>query len=110
MSAAVRGALTLLAATLATGLVGAGCSSSSGNNATVEDGGSDGTSGSSDSSTDSSSSEAGSSSGGDSGGCVFETLVTGLVTSPPPTPITCSTPLCGCTDDGKLIPSVKGYF
>jgi hypothetical protein len=51
-----------------------------------------------------------SSSGGDAGGCVFETLVTGLITNSPSTPVTCGAPLCGCTDNGMLITSVPGSF
>jgi hypothetical protein len=65
---------------------------------------------SSDSSGDSSSASGDSSSGGDGGGCVFEKLVTGLITNSPSTPVTCGAPLCGCTDNGMLITSVPGSF
>jgi hypothetical protein len=41
---------------------------------------------------------------------VFETLVTGLITNPPSKPVTCDTPLCGCSDNGKTITSVAGSF
>jgi hypothetical protein len=41
---------------------------------------------------------------------VFETLVTNLVATPPAQAIPCDTPLCGCTDNGKLITTVPGSF
>jgi len=43
-------------------------------------------------------------------GCVFETLVTNLITDPPDAAIPCSEPLCGCTDNGQLIKTVPGFF
>jgi len=63
-----------------------------------------------DASGDSSAASGDSASGGDGGGCVFETLVTGLITNSPSTPVTCGAPLCGCTDNGMLITSVAGSF
>jgi hypothetical protein len=111
------GSLALLAAMMTvgmTGLVATGCGSS--NNSSppaIEDSGlPDGSSGSSGGSSSGSSSGStdGSTSDVDAGGCVFETLVTGLITAPPATAVTCNTALCGCTDNGKLITSVPGSF
>ncbi len=96
------------------GLVATGCGSSNNNGPSTEDSGSpDGSSGSSSggsSSGSSSGSSDGSTSDVDAGGCVFETLVTGLITTPPAAPVTCNTALCGCTDNGKVITSVTGSF
>jgi hypothetical protein len=123
----LQGGFALLMATMtagAAGLAATGCGSSgpSGSSSGVASGSSGSASGSG-ASTGSSSGLSGSSSGsgasgssasgasgGDAGACVFETLVTGLITQPPSMPVTCGSPLCGCTDNGMLITSVPGSF
>jgi len=111
----LQAAFALLIMGTAASLTTVGCgSSSSGNHETTDSGSSSGgsgsSSGSSGSSSGSSGSSSGSSSGGDGGGCVFETLVTNLVATPPSTAIPCDAALCGCTDNGKLITTVPGSF
>jgi hypothetical protein len=111
------GSLALFAAMMTAGMAGlvaTGCGGSNNNGppSTEDSGSPDGSSGSSggSSSGSSSGSSDGSTSDVDAGGCVFETLVTGLITTPPAAPVTCNTALCGCTDNGKLITSVTGSF
>jgi hypothetical protein len=124
----LRGGSALLIATMmagAAGLIATGCgstspgessgstasgSSGSGSGSGSSTGSSGGVSGSSSGSGASGGSSGSGASGGDAGACVFETLVTSLITQPPSTPVTCGTPLCGCTDNGKLITSVPGSF
>ncbi len=92
------------------GTDGASSSSSSGSSSGTSSGGSSGEDGGEDGGDGGTASS--SSGGGDAGdaGCVFQTLVTGIITNPPATPVPCGTPLCGCTDNGMLITKVQGSF
>jgi hypothetical protein len=125
MRSSLQRALVLLGVGAAATLLAAGCGSSH-NGGSGTDGGTDGASSGGSSSGGSSSGEgsdagdgaanssssSSSSGGGDAGdaGCVFQTLVTGIVTNPPSAPVPCDTALCGCTDDGMLINKVQGSF
>jgi len=118
MSAPLRRVLILVAAASASAGIMLGCGSSNGTSPSIDGGmgrqgqGSVSSTTGSRGSSNSSSNSTSSSVRGEMGdaGCVFETLVTNLITDPPDAAIPCSEPLCGCTDNGQLIKTVPGFF